>query len=85
MELNLPGRELTQFVQARDYLTHPETYSGKRVLVIGGGNTAIEATRTAVRENADSVTLAYRRSEDAMPALSAKTAHSPGWSAISCS
>lgn len=68
MELNLPGRELTQVVQARDYLTHPETYSGKRVLVIGGGNTAIDAARTAVRENADSVTLVYRRNEDAMPA-----------------
>lgn len=66
VELNLPGRELTQVVQARDYLTHPETYSGKRVLVIGGGNTAIDASRTAVRENADSVTLVYRRSEDAM-------------------
>ena len=68
VELNLPGRELTQVVQARDYLTHPETYSGKRVLVIGGGNTAIDAARTAVRENADSVTLVYRRNEDAMPA-----------------
>ena len=68
VELNLPGRKLAQVVQARDYLTHPETYSGKRVLVIGGGNTAIDAARTAVRENADSVTLVYRRSEDAMPA-----------------
>ena len=68
VELDLPGRELAQVVQARDYLTHPETYSGKRVLVIGGGNTAIDAARTAVRENADSVTLVYRRSEDAMPA-----------------
>lgn len=38
------------------------------MLVIGGGNTAIDASRTAVRENADSVTLVYRRSEDAMPA-----------------
>ncbi len=68
VELKLPGRELTQVVQARDYLTHPEAYSGKQVLVIGGGNTAIDAARTAVRNNADKVTLVYRRSEDAMPA-----------------
>lgn len=107
VELNLPGRELTQVVQARDYLTHPETYSGKRVLVIGGGNTAIDAARTAVRENAASlwstaatrtlcplpsrsVPLPRRRAFSSkrsapLPALSAKTAHSPGWSAISCS
>ena len=68
VELDLPGRELPQVVQARDYLTHPENHSGKRVLVIGGGNTAIDAARTALRENADSVALVYRRTETDMPA-----------------
>ena len=50
VELNLPGRELAQVVQARDYLTHPETYSGKRVLVIGGGNTAIDDQHRRARK-----------------------------------
>lgn len=68
VELNLPGWELPQVVQARDYLTHPENFPGKQVLIIGGGNTAIDAARTAARKNADAVTLIYRRTEDAMPA-----------------
>jgi formate dehydrogenase major subunit len=41
---------------------------GSRVVVIGGGNTAIDAARTAVREGAH-VTLAYRRTMDQMPAV----------------
>lgn len=39
-----------------------------RVLVIGGGNTAIDASRTAVRLGADEVVILYRRSEEQMPA-----------------
>ena len=41
---------------------------GKRVCVVGGGNTAIDAVRTAVRLGADEVTLVYRRTENEMPA-----------------
>ena len=41
---------------------------GKRVAVVGGGNTAIDAVRTAVRLGAENVTLIYRRTEDEMPA-----------------
>lgn len=41
---------------------------GKHVLVIGGGNTAIDCARTALRRGADKVTLAYRRSREEMPA-----------------
>ncbi len=41
---------------------------GKKVVVIGGGNTAIDAARTAVRLGADKVTIVYRRSQDDMPA-----------------
>ncbi len=41
---------------------------GKNVCVVGGGNTAIDAVRTAVRLGADSVTLVYRRTEKEMPA-----------------
>jgi formate dehydrogenase major subunit len=41
---------------------------GKKVLVIGGGNTAIDAARTAIRLGAKDVTVLYRRSEKEMPA-----------------
>ena len=41
---------------------------GKRVSVVGGGNTAIDAVRTAVRLGAEKVTLIYRRTENEMPA-----------------
>ncbi|HUU58033.1 MAG TPA: FAD-dependent oxidoreductase, partial [Phycisphaerae bacterium] len=40
-----------------------------RVAVIGGGNAAIDAARTALRLGADAVTLLYRRSEEEMPAI----------------
>ncbi|MDD5091878.1 MAG: NAD(P)-binding protein [Candidatus Wallbacteria bacterium] len=43
---------------------------GKRVGVIGGGNTAIDAVRTALRLGASEVTLIYRRTEKEMPAWS---------------
>ena len=41
---------------------------GKKVCVVGGGNTAIDAVRTAVRLGAEKVTLVYRRTEAEMPA-----------------
>ncbi len=41
---------------------------GKRVAVIGGGNTAIDAARTSLRLGADEVTIVYRRSRNEMPA-----------------
>ncbi len=42
--------------------------SGKRVAVIGGGNTAMDAVRTAKRLGADRAMIVYRRSEEEMPA-----------------
>lgn len=42
---------------------------GTNVAVIGGGNTAIDAARLAVRLGADTVTLVYRRAEEQMPAF----------------
>jgi len=47
--------------------THPDL-SGKKVVVVGGGNTAMDCCRTARRCNASSVTVVYRRSEADMPA-----------------
>ena len=70
--LNLPGEELpgvypgVEFldrVAAREHLT-----LGDRVVVVGGGNTAVDAARTARRLGARLVTILYRRSRTEMPA-----------------
>ena len=55
-ELELPG--------AREGLI---SMRGKRVLVLGGGDTAMDCNRTAVRQGAESVTCTYRRDEGNMP------------------
>ena len=41
---------------------------GKNVMIVGGGNTAMDACRTAVRQGAEHVYVAYRRTRDEMPA-----------------
>ncbi|MEZ8697014.1 formate dehydrogenase subunit alpha [Vibrio lentus] len=51
----------------KDYVTDKHFTTGKKVAVIGGGNTAIDCARTAVRDGADT-TLIYRRTRDEMPA-----------------
>lgn len=61
------GLDLPGVVQAKDYLTESSRYLGKTVLVFGGGNTAIDVARTALRQGADSVRLAYRRTQADMP------------------
>ncbi len=45
-----------------------DTKTGKNVVVIGGGNTAIDCSRTAIRNGADKVTIIYRRTREEMPA-----------------
>ncbi len=49
-----------------------DTGIGKKVVVIGGGNTAIDAARSSVRLGAD-VTMMYRRTRDEMPAMKKKS------------
>lgn len=55
-----------------DYLRHVtkgnDAPTGDRVIVIGGGNTAIDCARTALRKGASSVKLVYRRTQEEMPA-----------------
>jgi NADH-quinone oxidoreductase subunit F len=70
--LGLPGEEAEGITDALNYL---RTYNlrgsvptGKNVVVIGGGNSAIDAARTALRLGAEKVTVVYRRSREAMPA-----------------
>ena len=46
-----------------------KVHIGRHVAVIGGGNSAIDAARTAIRQGAESVTIYYRRERQDMPAL----------------
>ena len=71
--LGIPGEETPNGVHsAVDFLRRvalgDHRSPGKNVIVIGGGNVAIDAARTAVRLGADNVTLAYRRTRHEMPA-----------------
>lgn len=72
VEPDLPGSDLPgvwrslDFIQALKTGRAPE--AGRRTVVIGGGNTAVDAAREAVRLGAEVVTLAYRRTEAEMPA-----------------
>ncbi len=49
------------------YLEHPKYQLGKRVLVIGGGDSALDCARTALRLTGGEVTIVYRRTEAEMP------------------
>ncbi len=50
-------------------LGKPQHFEGKRVVVVGGGNVAIDAARTSKRLGAESVTIVYRRRQEDMPAM----------------
>ncbi|MCG9639682.1 formate dehydrogenase subunit alpha [Vibrio sp. Isolate34] len=71
VEMNYPGSDLGGCYLGvdylKDYVTAKQFTTGKKVAVIGGGNTAIDCARTAVRDGADT-TLIYRRTRDEMPA-----------------
>ena len=86
--MNIPGEDLKGVFAADDFLTkinlspieadgrrHFEG-CGKRVLVIGGGNVAMDAARDAVRlSQVEKVTIVYRRSEEEMPACGEELKH----------
>ncbi len=76
-DLGIPGEAGPGVVAGIDYLRKRKqqaiSLAGRRVLVIGGGNTAIDAARSARRDGA-SVTLLYRRSETEMPAAADEVA-----------
>jgi glutamate synthase (NADPH/NADH) small chain len=79
--MNVPGEDLVNVMSANEFLTrvnlmqgHRDDYesplpevAGKNVIVIGGGNTAMDAARTALRLGGHT-TIVYRRDQDAMPA-----------------
>ncbi|MFO8034571.1 MAG: NADPH-dependent glutamate synthase [Candidatus Bipolaricaulota bacterium] len=79
--LGIPGETLIGVYSANEFLTRvnlmrawqfPEYDTpvgiGRRVAVIGGGNVAMDAARTALRLGAEKVTVLYRRTRDEMPA-----------------
>ncbi|MGD0472995.1 MAG: sulfide/dihydroorotate dehydrogenase-like FAD/NAD-binding protein [Candidatus Velthaea sp.] len=78
--MNVPGEHLLNVMSANEFLTRvnlmqgqiegyetplPETV-GKNIIIIGGGNTAMDAARTALRLGGN-VTIVYRRTQDEMP------------------
>ncbi len=86
--LKIPGENLSNVYFANEYLTRVSlmgaykfpTYDtpvarGKNVMVLGGGNVAMDAARTARRLGAENVYLAYRRTEEEMPARRAEVEH----------
>ena len=78
--MNIPGENLNGVLSCNEYLTrvnlmdasNPTTDTpllyGKNVAVIGGGNTAMDAVRTAKRLGAEHAMIIYRRSEEEIPA-----------------
>jgi NADH-quinone oxidoreductase subunit F len=72
LRLGLPGEEAEGVTEAmtflREYNIRGSVPVGKQVVVIGGGNAAIDAARTAARLDAESVTILYRRTREQMPA-----------------
>ena len=71
--LGVPGEAARGVVSASDFLTKlhkgQKVEIGERVAVVGGGFTAVDAARTAVRLGAKEVFLCYRRTRDEMPAV----------------
>jgi glutamate synthase (NADPH/NADH) small chain len=81
MKGGFPGEELAGVHDALPYLVSSVNHNmgwekdpaefvsvkGKRVVVLGGGDTAMDCNRTAIRQGAISVTCAYRRDEENMP------------------
>lgn len=85
--MNIPGENLVGVMSSNEYLTrvnlmdaaNPEAdtpvFKGKKVAVIGGGNTAMDSVRTARRLGAERAMIIYRRSEDEMPARIEEVKH----------
>ncbi len=66
--LDIPGENLPGVIHALEFLKEPEKFElGYRVLVIGGGNVAMDACRTAIRRGCDT-TVVYRKTFENMPA-----------------
>ena len=68
-KLNIKGESLGHVHFAVNYLKEHTAYDiGKKVIVLGAGNVAMDAARTAIRSGAKDVTVMYRKGEENMPA-----------------
>lgn len=87
MFMNIPGESLNGVLSANEYLTRinlmgaykenciTPVQRGKNVIVVGAGNVAMDAARSAVRMGAESVTVVYRRGREEMPARKEEIRH----------
>ena len=85
--MNIPGENLNGIMSSNEYLTRVNLMGagrpgyatpvrhGKRVAVIGAGNTAMDSVRTALRMGAQEAFIVYRRSEAEMPARAEEIHH----------
>ena len=85
--MNIPGENLIGVMSSNEYLTRVNLMNagdeesdtpvlkGRKVAVIGGGNTAMDSVRTALRMGADRAIIVYRRSEEEMPARLEEVKH----------
>lgn len=87
MFMGIPGENLNGVFSANEFLTRVNlmgayrenaitpVQKGRRVAVIGAGNVAMDAARTALRLGAESVTVVYRRGREEMPARGEEIRH----------
>ncbi len=85
--MNIPGENANGVLSSNEYLTRVNlmgadnefsdtpVYRGKNVVVVGGGNTAMDSVRTARRLGAERAMIIYRRSEEEMPARLEEVKH----------
>ncbi|MDX9747823.1 MAG: FAD-dependent oxidoreductase, partial [Paludibacter sp.] len=85
--MSIRGENLVGVMSSNEYLTRVNlmdaasadsdtpVFLGRRVAVIGGGNTAMDSVRTAIRLGAERAMIVYRRSEDEMPARKEEIKH----------
>ena len=78
--MGIPGENANGVLSANEYLTRSflmkafrddydtQSYLGKKVAIVGGGNVAMDVCRTAIRLGAEDTYIVYRRSEAEMPA-----------------
>ena len=87
MFMNIPGEDLIGVLSANEYLTRNNlmkaylddydtpSVKGKKIAVVGAGNVAMDAARSAVRLGAEEVSIIYRRGEDEIPARAEEVEH----------
>ena len=85
--MNIPGENLNGVFSANEFLSRinlmkaynssssTPIYHGKHIVVVGGGNVAMDAARSAMRLDSESVTIVYRRGLEELPARKEEVEH----------